>query len=97
MDWYQITLDLLGALIRMVGMALLGLGAAWLTLEFFRKAQQAWQLQIALFLGFVGLLIAMARFLSAAALGGFGIGVGVAIFLWGMPKKQVEEKEEKKK
>jgi hypothetical protein len=97
MNWYQIVVDLLGALLRMIGMALLGLGASWLTLEFFRKAQQEWQLQIALFLGFVGLLIAMAIYLAPAALGGFGIGVGVAMFLWGMPKKQPEVKEEKKK
>ncbi len=97
-DWLQIVLDLLGALIRLVGLVLLGLGSGWLVLEFLRKAEQAWQLQIALFLGFVGLAIAMAVFLAPAALGGFGIGVGVAVFLWGLPKaaKKEEEKPAKK-
>jgi len=94
-DWLKITLDLLGALLRMIGMLLLGMGAGWLTLEFLRKAQQAWQLQIAIFLGFVGLLIAMARFTSAAALGGFGIGIGIAIFIWGLPKAQPKAEAEK--
>jgi len=89
--WLQITIDILGALIRLIGMVLLGLGAGWLTLEFLRKAQQAWQLQIAVYLGFVGLLIAMARFSSPAAVGGFGIGIGIAIFAWGMPKAKPKD------
>jgi membrane-bound ClpP family serine protease len=87
-------LDLLGALIRLIGMAVFGLGAGWLLLEIFRKGQQAWQLQLALFLGFCGLAIALAYFTTAGALGAFGIGVGVAMFVWGMPKPKGEEKEE---
>jgi hypothetical protein len=94
-DWLQITLGLLGSLVRLVGMVLFGLGAGWLTLEFMRKAQQTWQLQIALFLGFVGLAIALAVFLTSGALGGFGIGVGVAIFIWGLPKPQPKGEAEK--
>jgi hypothetical protein len=70
-----------------------GLGMGWLLLEFFRKGQQAWQLQIALFLGFVCLVIAAARILTPAALGGFGIGVAVAVFVWGLPKKKKAEEE----
>jgi hypothetical protein len=94
-QWLQIALDLIGALLRLVGLVLLGLGAGWLTLEFLRKADQAWQLQIALFLGFVALAIAMARLLSPAALGGFGIGVGVAVLVWGLPKPKAKDQEDK--
>lgn len=90
---YEI-LDLLGALIRLLGMTVFGLGAGWFMLEVFRKGQQAWQLQIAIFLGFCGLAIAMAYFTTAGALGGFGIGVGVAMFVWGMPKPKKEKEEE---
>lgn len=93
--WLQIALDLIGALIRLIGMVLFGLGTGWVILEFLRKAEQAWQVQIAVFLGFVGLGIGMVRFLAPAALGGFGIGLGVAIFLWGLPKKEkTEDKKE---
>lgn len=91
--WLQIALDLIGALIRLIGMVLFGLGAGWVILEFLRKAEQAWQVQIAVFLGFVGLGIGMVRFLAPGALGGFGIGLGVAIFLWGLPKKEKTEEE----
>lgn len=90
---YEI-LDLLGALIRLLGMTVFGLGAGWFMLEVFRKGQQAWQLQLAIFLGFCGLAIAMAYFTTAGALGGFGIGVGVAMFVWGMPKPKKEKEEE---
>ncbi|NOY97986.1 MAG: hypothetical protein GXP40_02120 [Chloroflexi bacterium] len=82
--------ELLGVLVRLVGMLVFGLGVGWFTLEAFRK--EAWQLQIAVFLGFVGLAIAMTRFATAGALGMFGIGAGAALLLWGRSKK--EEKEE---
>lgn len=87
---------LLGALVRLIGFLGIGLTAGWLALEFLRKAQQAWQLQIAVFLGVLGLVIAMTLYLAGAptALGMFGIGLTVAILLWGLPKK--EKKEEKK-
>lgn len=89
---------LLGALVRLIGYLGIGLTAGWLTLEFLRKAQQAWQLQIAVFLGILGLVIAMTLFLAGAptALGMFGIGLTVAILLWGLPKKEKGEKKEKK-
>jgi hypothetical protein len=78
-------------LFRFVGMAILGLGIGWLVVDLFKKIQ-VWQGQIALFLGLAGLIIAMTVFTSWGALGAFGIGVGVAILIWGMPKKQKEEK-----
>ena len=89
----QTVLDIVGALVRFVGLLAFGLGLGWLVLEFFRKGQQAWELQIALFLGFVVLVIAAASSLTPAALGGFGIGVAVAFFVWGMPKKKKDEEE----
>jgi hypothetical protein len=50
---------------------------------------------MAFFLGLAGLVIAMVVYLAAGALGAFGIGLGVAILIWGMPKKTMEQKEEK--
>lgn len=95
-DWLSITIDIIGALLRFLGVALFGLGVGWLTLEFFRKGQQAWQLQIAIFLGFLLSATILARYLTAASLGAFGIGVGVAFLIWGLPKKAKEEEEKKK-
>ena len=88
---YEI-INLLASILRLIGMAVLGLGIGWLTLDLLKK-MQAWQGQVAIFLGLAGLIIAMAVFTGWGALGAFCIGVGVAIFLWGMPKKQNKEEE----
>jgi len=90
--FYEIV-TLLASILRLIGMAVLGLGIGWLSLDLLLK-EQAWQLQIAVFLGLVGLVVAMAFFLGMGALGAFSLGVGLAILMWGMPKKQkkVEDK-----
>ncbi len=90
---YEI-LDLFGSLFRLLGMLVFGLGAGWLVLEMFHKGQQAWQLQIALFLGFAGLAVAAMYFLAPGGLGAFAIGAGAAMLVWGMKKPKKEEKEE---
>ncbi len=81
-------LDLLGALIRLFGMLALGFGVARLTLEMYRKGIQSWQVQAAIFLGFVGLVAALASFTSAASLGGFALGAGIALLNGLNPKKE---------
>jgi hypothetical protein len=83
-------INLIASLIRLLGMAALGVGIGYLALDMLRKAQ-AWPLQMAFFLGLAGLVIAMVVFLAPGALGGFGLGIGAAIFIWGIPKKQKEE------
>jgi hypothetical protein len=88
---YEI-ITLLASVLRLLGMAALGVGIGYLAVDLLRKTQ-AWPLQMAVFLGLAGLVIAMVVFLSWGALGGFGIGVGVAIFVWGMPKKKKEDEE----
>ncbi|MBN2388756.1 MAG: hypothetical protein JXB85_17195 [Anaerolineales bacterium] len=95
---YEI-IDLFGALLRMLGLAAIGVAAGWLTLEFLRKGQQAWQLQIAVYLGIIGLVVALAYFLPYApsALGLFGIGLVVAVLVWGMKKPKKDDEEEKTK
>ena len=85
-------LVLLSQFFRFVGMAILGLGIGWLALDLLKKIQ-VWQGQIAVFFGLAGLIIAMTVFTGWGALGAFAIGVGVAIFLWGMPKKEKKGKE----
>ena len=70
------------ALVKFAGMLLLGLTLGWLTLDVLRKGQHPWQLQVAFFLGFIALLVALLLY-SHLGLGGFGIGVGVAMLRWG--------------
>ena len=83
---------ILSALLRIIGLGVLGAGIGWLSLDLLRK--EVWQLQIAVFLGLVGLVIAIA-YVGAAAVGAFAIGVAVAVFLWGMPRKKKEGEAEK--
>jgi len=73
---------ILVALAKFVGMLFLGMTLGWLALDVFCKHQHTWQLQVAFFLGFIALLIALLLY-SHLGLGGFGIGVGVAMFRWG--------------
>ena len=83
-------IDLLASLIRFLGMAAFGLGFGWLALELLKKSN-AWQVQIAVFLGLAGLLIAMTVFTAWGALGAFAAGAGVGLLVWGLPKKKKDE------
>jgi len=85
----NLILILLSQFFRFVGLAVLGLGIGWLALDLIKKFK-IWQGQVAVFLGLAGLVIAMTVFTGWGALGAFCIGIGIAIFLWGMPKKQKE-------
>ena len=91
---YEI-INMIASLIRLLGMGVFGVAIGWLAVDLLRKAQ-IWLLQAVVFLGLAGLAIAMAVFLAGGALGAFGIGFAVAIFVWGMPKKIKNEDEEKK-
>jgi hypothetical protein len=82
--------DLLASLLRLLGLAVFGVGFGWLALDLLKKTT-LWQVQIAVFLGLAGLLIAMAVYTAWGALGAFAAGVGVAILIWGLPKKPKEE------
>ena len=86
-------INLIGSLLRLLGVAALGIGIGYLVVDLYHKAQE-WLMQAVLFLGLAGLVIAMAVFLAPGALGAFGLGFGAAIFMWGMPKKKKEEEEE---
>jgi len=86
-------INLIAALIRLLGMVVLGVAIGYLALDLLRKAQ-TWPLQMAFFLGLAGLVIAMVVFLAPGALGGFGLGFGAAIFIWGIPRKKKEEDQE---
>jgi len=77
--------SLLGFLLSALGFLFVGLGLG----RFFQSAYQKanWQLQIALALGFFGLLIGLADFTSPGSVGAFALGAGIAFLM----KKKVEE------
>jgi membrane protein DedA with SNARE-associated domain len=85
-------INLIAALIRLLGVAALGVAIGYVAVDMLHKAQ-TWPLQAAFFLGLAGLVIAMVVFLAPGALGGFGLGFAAAIFIWGMPRKKKEEQE----
>lgn len=84
-------IDLLASLLRFLGLAVFGLGFGWLALDLLKKST-LWQVQVAVFLGLAGVLIAMAVYTAWGALGAVAAGIGVAIIIWGLPKKPKEEK-----
>jgi len=87
--------SVLGFLLRALGFLVIGFGACRFVLEAYKKA--AWQLQIALVLGFFGLLIATTDFASPGSAGAFALGAGIAFVMPGMLKKSDEDEDEGQK
>ena len=79
--------DILAAILRLLGMLVFGLGAGWFTLFAFRQPERRWQLQIAVFLGFFFFAALTMRFGSAASIGSFSLGAGAALLYWGLKKE----------
>jgi len=84
--------DIVGALLRLIGLLVFGLGLGWFALDAYRK--ENWQLQIAVFLGFVLAAVGFAEYLSAGAMGMFSLGAGGALLMWGMSKDKKKADEE---
>jgi len=82
-------LSVLGILIRAVGFLIFGLGVARFTLDAYNKAN--WQTQIALALGFFGLLIGLTDFASPGSSGMYALGAGIALVMKMSPKKNEDE------
>jgi Tfp pilus assembly protein FimV len=78
-DFFNILNDIFsifGYLIRTAGFLLVGLGLGRFFLANYPKSN--WQLQMALALGFFGLIIALTVFSSAGSAGAFALGAGIA-------------------
>jgi len=87
--------NIFGFAIRVGGMIVLGVAMSYLTVEFYRKGQQVWMLQIALFLGFIGLVIALSTFTSPGSLGAFALGAG-GMLIYQLGFEQDNKKDEPK-
>jgi membrane protein DedA with SNARE-associated domain len=89
-------LNILGFAVRVGGMIVLGVAFSFFTVEFFKKGQQVWMVQVAIFLGFIGLVIALSTFTSPGALGAFALGAGGGLlYKLAMPKGEKKDEEEK--
>ncbi len=97
MDTFQQVLSTIGFVIRAIGFLVLGYGTVRFILDAYYKA--VWQVQTALALGFVFLLIGLTAYSSPASMGTFALGAGVALLMQFAGKKEEEEpvKEGKKK
>jgi membrane protein DedA with SNARE-associated domain len=84
---YEIS-GFLGILLRALGFLVAGVALGRFILENFKAV--AWQVQIALVLGFFGLLIALTDFASAGSAGAFALGAGAAYFMSMMPPKSAD-------
>lgn len=82
-------------MIRALGFIVLGFGVGRFTMDAYKKA--VWQVQIALAVGFFGLLVGLTNYASAGSMGMFALGAGIAILLSGMAKKEEDTEETKSK
>ena len=86
MEVFKAIVNVLVGLSTFIGMLVFGVSLGWLILDAYKKSDKPWQIQLAFLVGFFGFLIALAAFVHVA-LAGFGLGFGMAIFMWGLPKK----------
>jgi len=85
----------LGFLLRAFGFLLVGFAGGRFVLDSYQKAN--WQVQIALVLGFFGVLVGLTDFSSPGSAGAFALGAAIAFFMSGMGKKEDSEEDGKKK
>ena len=95
MNNFMKILEISGYILRAVGFLILGFAIGRFTLDSYKQA--VWQVQIALAIGFFGLLVGLTNFSSPGSMGMFAIGAGLAMVMVIMTKKQEEEVKDTKK
>lgn len=93
MGEFTLIIGILGNLVRAIGFLIFGFGITRFTLDAYNKAN--WQLQIALVLGFFGLLIGLTDFASPGSSGMYALGAGAALVSNMLPKKTETEEQNK--
>ncbi len=86
--------SLLGYLLGAIGFLVFGLALGRFFPASYKKA--IWQVQIALALGFFGLLIAITDFASAGSAGAFALGAGISMLTTNASKQAEEGSAEEK-
>ena len=78
------------SIFKFAGTLVFGLGLGWFALDAYKKGMQVWQTQVAFWVVLGSVLIASLRY-SHLALAGLCLGLGIAVFLWGMPRKKKDQ------
>ncbi|HCR71267.1 MAG TPA: hypothetical protein DIW23_07485 [Anaerolineae bacterium] len=86
MEDFQQVLSVVGFVIRALGFIVLGFALGRFTMDAYKNA--AWQVQIALAVGFFALLVGLTNYSSPGSMGTFALGAGAAILMSFMPKKE---------
>jgi len=94
MGTFTEVLSIIGFIIRALGFAVLGFAVGRFTMDAYKKA--VWQVQIALAVGFFGLLVGLTNYASPASMGTFALGAGAAMLISFMVKKEEDSEEPKK-
>lgn len=94
MGTFTEVLSVIGFVLRALGFAVLGFAVGRFTVDAYKKA--AWQVQIALAVGFFGLLVGLTHYSSPGSMGMFALGAGAAMLMSFMTKKEADGEEAKK-
>ena len=87
--YFTDVVELFAGLLRTVGAATFGLGLSWLTLQAYRWEKGGWELAAASTLGLMATFALTALWVpGAATLGGFGVGSGAGILIWGLGQRE---------
>jgi hypothetical protein len=82
MDIYDL-MELLGIILRALGATAFGLGVGWFAAQTLRV--KSWELKVATILGMLAAFVLMGRWdASPGTLGGYGLGVGTGLLIWGV-------------
>jgi hypothetical protein len=84
-DFFDLV-SFLGSILRLVGLLVFGIAAGWFSLFGFRQPERRWELQAAVFLGFLLFSALTLRFASAGGAGAYALGAGCALLYYGMKK-----------
>ena len=86
MDIAVDVLSLLGFIVRALGFALLGFAVGRFTMDAYKN--DWWQVQVALAVGFFGLLVGLTHYSSAGSMGMFALGASAAMLMSFSKKKE---------